>query len=590
MRLLIVLAGLVLGGLVGIPWTHAQPQGPDCPYLDAYGECTTERPFSPREPQRISIFSEPPGARVWVDGKPVGRTPIKKLPRKLVAGKHRFRFVAPYHITRVEQRRVLGSGPQRVYVTLAPFPRVSIRDPGDGSSVGGIVWVDDLPMGEVPWQGLLRPGRHELRVEQPGFVPWKTGVDLNASEEYIFQPRLRTELPTLTISSDLVGVKTVVRRVDDQSGAGQMNEAIVAKTPFQRQLPQGTYSITLEVEPGEVFTKTVTLEARDLAFNESLFPRSEPYPRTPIESDMDVLEERCESSTRQSDAISCLEFGWRKIMKLYGETRAPQREAARAIRKSCDMGVSLACEAFGWYARQGRPGFAEPRYPGLIAQSWRTWYTRACTSRYKRACYRKYLPEALDERNDPSQPYRDAYKNSLSARIRPKSVDGLPASPKGYFGIMGTLTLNPTADSEPYFVSLTYGGGFNIAQLSPSWALMVPVGFDFSINTYLREDNGETERANGFMFGFGGGLGVMRKINESTYIKFSAAGSANWQSAPERVLFSIDPRATMSIVYRKFGVDVGAVWASHPALDDQDVTRTLMPIIRVGYVNVTEED
>ncbi len=82
------------------------------------GSGSGERPIV--KPPVLSVTSEPTGARVLVDGQPVGTTPLGPL--ATTAGEHTLRVEAPGYVA-VERTVTLQPGePQRLEVVLPPLP------------------------------------------------------------------------------------------------------------------------------------------------------------------------------------------------------------------------------------------------------------------------------------------------------------------------------------------------------------------------------------------------------------------------------------------------------------------------------------
>jgi serine/threonine-protein kinase len=148
----------------------------------------------PPQTGELRIESEPPGARVSVNGQARGQTPLRLSPLPL----------GSYQL-RVERK---GYDPQTRDVTLdagsaAGLLRfVLVRAaavPGGADVVstppGASVSVDGRAVGTTPLAGLkLKPGRHQLEVALVEHETWTGTVDVKAGETGRVEARLR-ELP-----------------------------------------------------------------------------------------------------------------------------------------------------------------------------------------------------------------------------------------------------------------------------------------------------------------------------------------------------------------------------------------------------------
>jgi TonB family protein len=192
-----VLALAVAGWALWQRSREVAPTGePSPPAAAASGSRSAAPPaalaLQPGRAGALRIESEPPGARVSVNGQAKGQTPIRlsDLP------------FGSYQV-RVEQK---GYDPQTRDVTLRAgsaagvlqfaLVRTAAAVPGGADVVstppGASVSVDGRSVGTTPLAGLkLRPGRHRLEVALAEHETWSGAVDVAAGETGRVEVRLR---------------------------------------------------------------------------------------------------------------------------------------------------------------------------------------------------------------------------------------------------------------------------------------------------------------------------------------------------------------------------------------------------------------
>jgi hypothetical protein len=148
------------------------------------------------EAGRLLVRSTPAGARVFVDGRERGRTPLAI--RSLARGAHQVRLARPGYA--FEERRIVvtESEPvQSITVTLAREAASRIRQPATPGTVGtssGSLVIDSLPSGAkvfiderlVGTTPVLVPevavGEHAVRLARDGYQTWSSSVRVVSGE------------------------------------------------------------------------------------------------------------------------------------------------------------------------------------------------------------------------------------------------------------------------------------------------------------------------------------------------------------------------------------------------------------------------
>ena len=177
--------------------TAPGPAGPTAGSREATGSGLLDRTAAngtPAAAPQLLVRSAPNGARVFVDGRDVGRTPASVS--DLARGQHRVRVVQDGFVT--EERRVViaGSGSQALSVTLER-PRTAVAAkpaaPPVSATTGTLttqlrvesrptnarVFVDGRLIGTTPLAlEQIEAGEHNIRLELDGYRSWSTVVQI----------------------------------------------------------------------------------------------------------------------------------------------------------------------------------------------------------------------------------------------------------------------------------------------------------------------------------------------------------------------------------------------------------------------------
>jgi eukaryotic-like serine/threonine-protein kinase len=169
----VVAALAIAGGL----WLARRPAAaPDTPPTPAPALLTGLR-----------IETDPPGATVAIDGKEVGVSPLA-LPA-VAPGVRSVRVARPGYAPAQLSLEIVADVP------LAPL-RFSLQ-PTEGRAAvasdptGATLFVDGHDAGKTPKSDLtLLPGPHNVRIEAPGYQPWRRRIEAKAGETVSVEARL----------------------------------------------------------------------------------------------------------------------------------------------------------------------------------------------------------------------------------------------------------------------------------------------------------------------------------------------------------------------------------------------------------------
>jgi eukaryotic-like serine/threonine-protein kinase len=140
----------------------------------------------------ISIASTPPGAELYLNGKPSGKTPQML---EVSLGWHQVRLTMEGFSANEEHLQLKEAKPYQFNFELKPLKTldkkpmlVADSDPG-----GAQVYVNDLFKGKTPLRLRLPPGKYMVRMAYPGYQEWSSQVDLGETGDFPVTGRLKSQ-------------------------------------------------------------------------------------------------------------------------------------------------------------------------------------------------------------------------------------------------------------------------------------------------------------------------------------------------------------------------------------------------------------
>ena len=133
-----------------------------------------------KESVRLEVKSEPPGAKVYIDGKELGDTPLALSDIK--TGRHQIRVVKEgfesYEVlveTGVDRKEVIAN-----LTKVVRKGELVIRTiPTEAT-----LYLNERSVGTSPYEGKgLSPGKYKVRVTQEGYEPWEKDVAIEAGKK-----------------------------------------------------------------------------------------------------------------------------------------------------------------------------------------------------------------------------------------------------------------------------------------------------------------------------------------------------------------------------------------------------------------------
>jgi TonB family protein len=148
----------------------------------------------PSLPEGLRIETRPPGATVWIDGRPAGDAPLSI--RELRPGMHQVRVAqegyAPAELFFEIQE---GTNPPPLRFKMAPLTSpAEIRSDPEAASVT----LDGRPIGTTPLDTVaLGPGPHQIRLERKGYLAKVKQVEAHPGVKLLVRERLDPAPPSL---------------------------------------------------------------------------------------------------------------------------------------------------------------------------------------------------------------------------------------------------------------------------------------------------------------------------------------------------------------------------------------------------------
>ncbi|HEV3140854.1 MAG TPA: PEGA domain-containing protein, partial [Vicinamibacterales bacterium] len=144
-------------------------------------------PPAPRGLGRVLVRSTPAGARVAVDGREYGVTPVAI--RDLAVGTHAIRVSRDGYSAEERRVRITRSRPSQSMIVTLERPRASASAiftgvlSVDSRPAGARVYLDGRLVGTTPLQSPASAGEHAIRLERDGYRRWTSAIRILSNEQ-----------------------------------------------------------------------------------------------------------------------------------------------------------------------------------------------------------------------------------------------------------------------------------------------------------------------------------------------------------------------------------------------------------------------
>lgn len=188
---------------------------------------------------KVNVVSTPKGAIVLVDGKKIGSTPVTL---DVVTGSHSLRLEKPDYAP-YEGRIAIEEGKtETVKATMEILPKLILSTKPDGATI----LIDGHDRGRTPLELHLPAGKHTLRIDKSGYLPYEKEIALQEDNTPISISMER--LSELEVRSNPGGARVTVN--GDDKGV----------TPLTLFLDKGEYDIQVHKRRHSPFSTTVGIE------------------------------------------------------------------------------------------------------------------------------------------------------------------------------------------------------------------------------------------------------------------------------------------------------------------------------------------
>ena len=218
-------------------------------------------------PGRLSVNSQPFGAKVLIDGELIGETPLSAVP--VEAGEHSLRIQAVRYLPLEQTLLVTGRNiQQHLELVLEPaWAEITV----DSLPQGATVLVDGEAAGTTPVVLEILQGEHQLILQKEGFAHWQEVLTVTASEA---QDMGRVELQPAAATIQLVSLPNRANVTVDGEFRGQTPLTLEVSPDHPHRLAvfkpgYRRHTSSLELAAGATISRTVKLVAQlgEVRFN-----------------------------------------------------------------------------------------------------------------------------------------------------------------------------------------------------------------------------------------------------------------------------------------------------------------------------------
>ena len=195
---------------------------------------------------RLSIFSVPSGAMLWINDKNVGKTPHDVS--QFSAGTYALRMIHEMYYEETDTFTIKPGGDFIQTYNLKPqFGGIKINSEPSGAQLS----IDGQSSGTTPvTKDQLSSGRHIIRLSMENYFDYETTIEIVDGQNFNETFQLKANFGLLSVVSDPSGASVVI--------AGENRS--LGTTPLRAvKLLAGTYTIKVEKDLYESFEMPVSL-------------------------------------------------------------------------------------------------------------------------------------------------------------------------------------------------------------------------------------------------------------------------------------------------------------------------------------------
>lgn len=217
------------------------------------------------KPGAMNIYSEPPGADVFVDNVLVGQTPVSL--KKVAEGEHEIRLVKENYKESVRKVVVRSFQPTDVKASLEVSPgRITVNSEPSSADIyikGKLVGKTPFTISDIP------PGEAVLRVEKPGYDEWTKSMLVTPNNYEVVNLVLKEKTGTISIVSKPAGATVSIRK-----GVPGETWKKIGQTPIvSHETTISRYMV--EVSKEDYFSDSLVVEVKHKALSQVDFDLKE---------------------------------------------------------------------------------------------------------------------------------------------------------------------------------------------------------------------------------------------------------------------------------------------------------------------------
>ena len=211
------------------------------------------------KPGSMNIYSEPDGAKIFLDNTYVGVTPISL--KKVAEGEHEIRLLKINFKPWTRKVMVRSFQPTDVKTTLEVSPgMITVNSDPDGAEI----YLKGKFVARTPYTlSNIEPGEVVLRVGKAGFEEWTTSTFVKPNGHEVLDVKLKEKVGNLTVTSKPEGAEIFLSRSNQKP-------VLIGETPLLNYTTTiGSYNI--QIKKKDYFNKVKSVTVRTGALTESAF-------------------------------------------------------------------------------------------------------------------------------------------------------------------------------------------------------------------------------------------------------------------------------------------------------------------------------
>jgi TolB-like protein len=207
------------------------------------------------KPGSMNIYSEPPGASIYLDNNPAGLTPMSL--KKVAEGEHEIRLVKENYKEWAQKVTVRSFQPTDVKATLEVSPgMLTINSNPSKASIylkGSFVAETPHTLTNIP------PGEVVIRIDKDGFEEWTTSILIQPNSHEVIDAVLKEKVGALSITSRPDNATVILTKRGQESGQ------VIGKTPILNFTTTiGDYRVSVEKQDYFTDVKQVLVQNKQL--------------------------------------------------------------------------------------------------------------------------------------------------------------------------------------------------------------------------------------------------------------------------------------------------------------------------------------